>query len=168
MASWSPQLPPQYAPESFRSLSLLVDGMAAQFGITLYQLGQLLGMSSPSNVYRYRSEIPGRQARRPSAMTLRRMVCLYALKLKGWDLSAIRAVNWFTGEVRYRDDKRDYQKGSVTFTHERPNRRTLPDGFSELPSRNRGAGRRGGPSGNAPVPQSISAAGVPWRRVERD
>ena len=71
-------------------------------GSTRYQMGRLLGLAFPNNVYSYFS---GR--RRPSPLILTRAIGLLALHRAGVQFARVRSIDWELGEIHWRN-------GSVT------------------------------------------------------
>lgn len=92
--------PSKYA-NHYASSVVLLDVMDA-IGATKYQLGRLLGLANPDNVYHY---FNGRK--RPAQFVLARAIELLILERAGVQFALVRSVDWELGEIRWRN-------GSVT------------------------------------------------------
>ena len=99
-------LPSQYSNHG-ASIAALYDVIDA-IGASKYQLGRLLGMAYPVNVYGYFS---GR--RRPSQLMLTRALGLLELHRAGVQFAWVRGIDWEAGTITWRN-------GSVTLAQCEP------------------------------------------------
>ena len=67
------------------------------FGVTLFQLGRLLGLPEPGHVYKWTSESQ-RTQRRPASKYMLRLCVLFDLHMRGVSLVMIDGIDWTTGQ----------------------------------------------------------------------
>ena len=79
-----------------------------RFGVSLYRLGVLLGLSHRiSTIYEWMAG-----DRRPGSKYMIRLVVLYGLFIDGVDVSSIRTIDWAEGIIKYFDG-RMFRDGSM-------------------------------------------------------
>ncbi|MFQ5876025.1 MAG: hypothetical protein ACE5JL_19805 [Dehalococcoidia bacterium] len=99
----------------------ILEDSAYLLGVRPYHLGQLLGTSSPSQIYQWTA---GKKT--PCHLYLTRLIQLLLLRVVlGWNFIDIRRIDWETGEVFPREEQE--KRG--------PKKAALPVGEWTFPSR---------------------------------
>ena len=92
---------PSWFPGS-EAVALTLQQVVRYLGITKWRLGQLVGCSYASQIYQWTGG-----EHRPSSLFLTRMLFLVGLQAeRGLDVSAMQSINWDTGDIHWKENKR--------------------------------------------------------------